>query len=565
MKKITTILLSAVLCVGVCGAFAGCDGSDALLDELTASVQSFDPQIMELDAEVHVEQANAAKGTVGLQMTVDMSRESPAADLLADIDLGGQDGYLIGFVRGRALYTGNGEWPSSGAHDLPSVTALYREAEGPVLEVSSVSDIGGDIGLPEISEELSSLPFAAKVANNLPRLLGAAAQEKEDGYVIEYDLVKGLESVIGGVAGVLDKITVNSTLNDIVLKGYIDEVLRTLFRGVKASEFFEAMGFTTAMPPDSLPEAGDKDMYDYIKELFSSKDFYNTLYESADGALPKGKTLGKLTLGELVKSVGGSEEEFNEALDSIKAPFAQLKENVIGGLLALLTNGSASGKLDTAKVTLSFDQNKALKGMDITLSGLEITTILPMASFPQTMTVKADGTMNMTFPAQASLVSLSGMRYYSDENQKGVFALGTTESEEYEWYMDLGRDGSYEDHQFDMTIETFVTVESDSVIYYLRGEEDGIDLEFTIPMEDIEIQLHQDRDYIISTQLRAAHEGQEYTMTLWFQFSEYVDDFMLSIQYQARFDNAPLDGNSYGDGLMPEIFLPFARVVKTIA
>ncbi len=565
MKKITTILLSAVLCVGVCGAFAGCGGDDKLYDELTANAQSVDPQFMELGAELHVERVGVTKGTVGLQMTVDMTGESPAADLLADVDLDGQDSYLIGFVRGTMVYTGNGEWPSSGAHDLTSLTALYREADGPVLEGSGLGAISGSIGVPEISEELSSLPFVTKVANNLPRLLGATAQEKEDGYVIEYDLVKGLESVMGGIAGALDKITVNSTLNDIVLKGYIDEVLRTLFRGVKASEFFEAMDFTTAVPPDSLPEAGNKDVYDYIKELFSSKDFYNSLYESSNGALPKGKTFGKLTLGEIGGANGRSEEEITEALDSIKAPFAQLKENVIGGLLALLTNGSASGKLDTAKVSLSFDQNKALKGMDVEVSGLELTMAQPMASFPQTMTVKADGTMRMTFPAQASLVSLSGMRYYSDENQKGVFALGTTEPAEYEWYMDLGRDGNYEDHQFDMTIETFVTVESDSVIYYLRGEEDGIDLEFTIPMEDIEIQLHQNRDYIISTQLRAAHEGQEYTMTLWFQFSEYVDDFMLSIQYQARFDNAPLDGNSYGDGLMPEIFLPFARVVKTIA
>ena len=564
MKKITTILLTAALCAGVCGAFAGCDGNDTLLDELTANAQSVDPQFMELGAELHVEEVGASKGTVGLQMTVDMTGSSPAADLLADLSLGGQDGYLIGFVRGTTVYTGNGEWPSSGAHDLSSIAALYREADGPVLETSRVSDIGGSIMAPEVSEELTTLPFATKVANNLPRLLGAAAQEKEDGYVIEYDLVKGLESVINGVAGVLEKITVNSTLNDIVLKGYIDEVLRTLFRGVKASEFFEAMDFTTAMPPDSLPEAGNQDMYDYIKELFSSKDFYNSLYESSNGALPKGKTFGKLTVGEIGEANGSSEEEITEALDSIKAPFAQLKENVIGGLLALMTNGSASGKLDTAKISLSFDQNKTLKGMDVEVSGLEITMAQPMASFPQAMTVKADGTVSMTLPAEVSLTSLSGMRYYSDEYQKGVFELGTTEPAEYEWYMDLGRDGNYEDHQFYMTIETAVTVESDSVTYYLRGEEDGIDLEFTIPMEEIEIQL-QDRDYIISTQLWATHEGQEYSMTLWFQFAEYGEEYMLSIIYQARFDNAPMDGSSYGSDTLPEVFLPYARAVKTIA
>lgn len=576
MKKSITFSLIATLGFGACVGLAACNEKsgggngepslspeEVLLEDLLANAQADDMLCMEAETDVDMAMGGA-EGSLNMQLTFDMRSGTPLADLFGHIKTDETDAYFVEFIRGGTVYMSEGAWPAS-ANGFDALAGAFKTSNGPVLEQVQTSlpgEQGGD--LPELSEGTASLPFAVKLMGNMPRLLGVTAREKTNGYVIEFDLIKGLNGIVGRVSDLLDTVSANTTLGDLIGKGYLDEVLNKLFDGIKASEFFEIMNYTTTVLPDFLPDAGDKTLYGYVHELLSSKEFYSALREGSQGALPAKNSLGEVTLAQLAAAAGAPDGALEGYLITAKTLLQTLKSNVIGGIIAMATGGNGYGTLDTAKVSILFNAEKKLTGMDVEMSGLEVVTLLPEASSPQSTAFTASGTIGVTFPAEVSLASLSGMRYYSDEYVTGVLAEGTWEPMEADgWYLELGK--PYGDSLVvESPYEIEVIVGRDDVTFCLNDGEE-ISFRYTIPMEEIGIQLEYP-DNIIAEEFRnGVYEDISFAMTLWFQFTEETDGYLLEVQYQALVNGVHLSSSSYGYGFLPEVFLPFARTIKTIA
>lgn len=588
MKKIVTLFLAAAVGVGMCGAFTACDSEndrssnreenlskeEVLYFELLDGVRQEETECVTLDTHLTLDLAGTAS-SIDMQASFGMEENGMQGDLFGRMKTADSDTYLVEFFRNNVVYSGLDSWPAA-AKGYDDIVGSYRTANGPVLSVAPADELFGGLGelggtvstvgaLSSVggppSTEAFPFPIATKIMGNLPLLLGAKIEEKSEGYVIKFDLIEGCNDVLDGVRGVLEQVNGDSTLGALIGKGYIDDALFTLFHGVKASEFFAAMNFTSVSLPDYLPEAGEKDLYGYIHDVLSSKDVYDAMREASLGVLPEGKTLGSLTLREIGEVNGWSEEEMSLSIEKIKTYVANLKKNLIGGILALATNGSASGKLDGAEISLTFDKSKQLTGVHIEVDGLEMAAALPMADMPQAMSVQAEGTIDVVFPAQVTLTTLSGMRYLSDESQKGVLEKGAWgPTEQGSWPLELGKPyGSL--LVIDSPYEIEAVVGDDGVTFCLNTA-DGQAFSHTIPMADIKVQLAYPDNIISEDFYGGAYGDLRFTIRMWFQFTEEADGYTLTTQYQTLANNAT---GSNGYGFMPEIFLPFARVIKTIA
>ena len=563
-KKFAALSLAAAM-IGGCCCLASCgDSFDPLYDELVANAQTAETACLTFDASFNVQDDGAGgTGSAAAHAVLDLEG-LPAADLLADISLGGQEMYTVGFLRGDTLYVDGVETPrtwQTGLHDLDALVNAYKTSPDLVLTQMSAEDLGlTDLTGPTqgLPQQLASLPFMTKLSGNLPLLLGAIAKKTDGGYVVEYDLVAGLEDVVDSVCDTLDKVDKDTTLSDLLFKGYPDIVLRTLFHGIEADEFFGAMNGTTVILPDGM------DLYDYLKKLLSSEEFYSTFQEQSFGALPEGKTLGGLTLGDLAKLGGGSEEDIDASLGELKDMLAQVKENVVGVLLGLLSDGVAGGTLESAKVSLLFDGDKTPKGIGIELDGLELT-VTPLLS-SETQTFKADGSITISYEDSVSVADIRGVRYASDEYETGVLAESVQGPTEILYPLDLGLSADPNSYPVssDAPFEVTVTSGKDGMTYSLVSEEDNVHLEYTIPLSAIEEQLASPATQIKTEYRGAVHDGHGYTIMVLFDFEEREDGYRVDISYRTLLDDA-LSETSYGYGFLPSVLLPFSRVVKTLA
>ncbi len=293
---------------------------------------------------------------------------------------GSEEGYTLAFIRDGGLYRDARSWQAANVDegDYDALLSAYSSPEsGLSFTVRSITADDGTVMTIPVS-------LAVKLAMNIPDLTGGMTlKTTEDGYRLSFDPVKAFKMVASSLYIVSRRTNADTTLNSFLSNPFVDMALKTLFRGVMASEITTLPFFRDFRSYIAAPR--DKDFYTYLKDAVSSEEYYDFLpikkvLRTERACLGELTMQDLFTLAGLTKDEEGNEltgQELTARVDQLigknRLTLTTLSLDPIGGLFGMLypTAGlSFTGSADV-EFALTFGKDEKFKEMTLDVSSFK--------------------------------------------------------------------------------------------------------------------------------------------------------------------------------------------------
>ncbi len=287
MKKFVCLALTAAIGFGAMIGFAGCDlenGSDENAKQPVDPFESYTNTNAEVAVSGSMLPANAASYVpISGKGFLKGTKDDVSADLY--LTMGEEDPeYMLYFVRGLETFTATGEYKTLGvtaAQGYDALVSAYKTGSELSFDSSKASADG------DMAQMLD--PSMLTTLKSLPALLADAATETAKGYALKLSLGEMVQKLAAQANKVLDNVTADTTVRQILASEDFKALADTLLKNVKAKDILSLIDV-------KLPEAGaEESVLDYALRLSDDK-------EAFAGQLPAGKeTFGEFTIAEIAQ------------------------------------------------------------------------------------------------------------------------------------------------------------------------------------------------------------------------------------------------------------------------